>query len=87
MFQSLFLWIFRSYDVTNTKLEKAKEVSILVLMDFPFLQEGEVAMIREYVEVSILVLMDFPFLLNSMKELKQYWKQFQSLFLWIFRSY
>ena len=38
-FQSLFLWIFRSYRIfKNYKRSSKSEVSILVLMDLPFLQ-------------------------------------------------
>ena len=37
-FQSLFLWIFRSYEKENLYISISKEsVSILVLMDLPFL--------------------------------------------------
>ncbi len=63
-FQSLFLWIFRYYsDLYRKNHKMASEVSILVLMDLPFLH---------YVRLNIYRVMDILF---------------QSLFLWIFRSY
>ena len=37
MFQSLFLWIFRSYRKAISNVISASDVSILVLMDLPFL--------------------------------------------------
>ena len=62
-------------------------VSILVLMDLPFLLEG-LKMISFFDErVSILVLMDLPFLQTVNSEYAHYVQTFQSLFLWIFRSY
>ena len=42
VFQSLFLWIFRSYGRGLSPMWTIDpNVSILVLMDFPFLQNGE----------------------------------------------
>ena len=41
-FQSLFLWIFRSYNKLLIEIPNAAEyVSILVLMDFSFLRETQ----------------------------------------------
>ena len=87
-------------------------VSILVLMDLPFLQNMDTFIRLNVEDVSILVLMDLPFL---QKKTKREWTEvkwrfnpcsygssvltvysapialsiwrFQSLFLWIFRSY
>ena len=42
--------------------EENGEVSILVLMDLPFLQHDQWALIKCIFKVSILVLMDLPFL-------------------------
>ena len=88
-FQSLFLWIFRSYNtmsllntnnnssfnpcsygssvLTFAKIQNSarwNSVSILVLMDLPFLPVPEVNIII-FICVSILVLMDLPFLLRK----------------------
>ena len=62
-FQSLFLWIFRSYEVYEGELVKIdKLVSILVLMDLPFLLFKNKKYYLRLGMVSILVLMDLPFL-------------------------
>ena len=62
-FQSLFLWIFRSYKLIQKFMKNWKIiVSILVLMDLPFLLKKEQESIFYTVQVSILVLMDLPFL-------------------------
>ena len=59
-FQSLFLWIFRSYDFKRFTKALEDYVSILVLMDLPFLLKMTGTLNRK--KVSILVLMDLPFL-------------------------
>ena len=60
-FQSLFLWIFRSYDFKRFTKALEDYVSILVLMDLPFLQKFPASLLQD-LTVSILVLMDLPFL-------------------------
>ena len=62
-------------------------VSILVLMDLPFLHNGERSQSDRPGDVSILVLMDLPFLRYDKDDNAYFIKKFQSLFLWIFRSY
>ena len=42
MFQSLFLWIFRSYSGKKLHSRRAWRVSILVLMDLSFLRDMRV---------------------------------------------
>ena len=113
-FQSLFLWIFRSYKlVKDNMLLSAVYVSILVLMDLPFLQVDSSQARKFDKQVSILVLMDLPFLQYLMTMTFLFTMkvsilvlmdlpflhveitindifipyEFQSLFLWIFRSY
>ena len=62
-FQSLFLWIFRSYILSRfcTPIG-TKFVSILVLMDLSFLHEIKEPKKAPNKPVSILVLMDLSFL-------------------------
>ena len=62
-------------------------VSILVLMDLSFLRMSQLAIIYYIYKVSILVLMDLSFLQAYTTSQYQAHGQFQSLFLWIFRSY
>ncbi len=62
-------------------------VSILVLMDLSFLQRIFFLTSKSTKCVSILVLMDLSFLRKRRKNQWEYWFMFQSLFLWIFRSY
>ena len=70
-FQSLFLWIFRSYYNSGYDYFENFCVSILVLMDLPFLRlkNNDYEIVLQ--EVSILVLMDLPFLLNIWKIIKR----------------
>ena len=56
-------------------------------MDFPFLLERLKQGYEVSKNVSILVLMDFPFLLKMRVSYELDLNRFQSLFLWIFRSY
>ena len=63
------------------------KVSILVLMDLSFLQRMKKAKKRLKNVVSILVLMDLSFLRVEIVEKQNLQIKFQSLFLWIFRSY
>ena len=87
-FQSLFLWIFRSYDLRlEIQFFSVVFVSILVLMDLPFLQRLSMKYMAEKALVSILVLMDLPFLRYQVSYECECMNMFQSLFLWIFRSY
>ena len=46
--------------------QQQADVSILVLMEFPFTQEGERGQ-REEIRVSILVLIEFPFTHSSVE--------------------
>ena len=62
VFQSLFLWIFRSYCKLYCRACSRIQVSILVLMDLPFLPKTGHSEIENTHWVSILVLMDLPFL-------------------------
>ena len=70
MFQSLFLWIFRSYLLSKVQISlSAKSVSILVLMDLSFLQNVRTDVKANHQRVSILVLMDLSFLQSILDEL------------------
>ena len=89
LFQSLFLWIFRSYALNyDDYLQQGVDVSILVLMDLPFLQPSWLPHRKKLAGCfnpcsygsSVLTKMK-----NTMKQVQVY--LFQSLFLWIFRSY
>ena len=85
-FQSLFLWIFRSYKVVDGEIGFAESVSILVLMDLPFLQ-------RTTYDNKLVIIGFNPCSYGSSVLTMQEFKitsdesGFQSLFLWIFRSY
>ena len=87
VFQSLFLWIFRSYADLEDELRVYKQnVSILVLMDLPFLQSHIAGMENAIFgfnpcSYGSSVLTSQYGILNFCDE------AFQSLFLWIFRSY
>ena len=62
-FQSLFLWIFRSYRfIFQSNQRLYVFVSILVLMDLSFLLKRDYSNGGSIRNVSILVLMDLPFL-------------------------
>ena len=54
-------------------------VSILILMDYQFLQENK-DLGDDKMKVSILILMDYQFLLIDDHELEIYYWRFQSLF-------
>ena len=86
-FQSLFLWIFRSYAASEKEINKFLEsVSILVLMDFPFLQDctrNQLIKLEEFQSLFLWIFRSYK-LLQVCKP--RFW-MFQSLFLWIFRSY
>ena len=88
-FQSLFLWIFRSYiNQFIYCVINVNGVSILVLMDLSFLQNGyEVSKNNDFWFQSL-----FLWIFRSYKVVGDYQYSndtdlFQSLFLWIFRSY
>ena len=68
-------------------MNNVDKVSILVLMDLPFLRCRGLYSTYTKSSVSILVLMDLPFLQQQMNPTLCSSQRFQSLFLWIFRSY
>ena len=86
-FQSLFLWIFRSYNKTingmNGLQGKFQSLFLWIFRSYynPNGNNGNCH------RVSILVLMDLSFLQPNNIRLFQTYGRFQSLFLWIFRSY
>ena len=88
-FQSLFLWIFRSYEKMATFRKIHTEfVSILVLMDLPFLQKYITEIVAEQVQLfQSLFLWIFRSYVPGRCQHKRKLPGFQSLFLWIFRSY
>ena len=72
LFQSLFLWIFRSYVLVSMNYESLKlGVSILVLMDLSFLPVRCYCLFSVQSNVSILVLMDLSFLRTEFKIILQ----------------
>ena len=87
-FQSLFLWIFRSYLLAIINILMIQIlVSILVLMDLSFLQIVLYPNKEYDIEFQSLFLWIFRSYApkKADKEVKE--ETFQSLFLWIFRSY
>ena len=88
MFQSLFLWIFRSYSGKKLHSRRAWRVSILVLMDLSFLRHvNRYASINSILSFNPCSYGSFVLTLkHTFDHIKETLK-FQSLFLWIFRSY
>ena len=86
-FQSLFLWIFRSYRVTLRVWKMRFLVSILVLMDLPFLLVNTVYWIFAMKRFNPCSYGSSVLTLRRGAVLLLHWIEFQSLFLWIFRSY
>ena len=89
LFQSLFLWIFRSYlHKLMTDYVIIEKFQSLFLWIFRSYLEPVVAGCNFQGTVSILVLMDLSFLLiQVIEDCSNVLNEFQSLFLWIFRSY
>ena len=88
MFQSLFLWIFRSYDSKRIELSAINNcVSILVLMDLSFLRVELVQELMLHTAFQSLFLWIFRSYFKVDGNFSRLMAEFQSLFLWIFRSY
>ena len=87
MFQSLFLWIFRSYRLGRWHTYALPDCFNPCSYGSSVLTEKIRYYKSVYQIVSILVLMDLPFLPSVYMTKDEILKLFQSLFLWIFRSY
>ncbi len=86
-FQSLFLWIFRSYKwLENTSRSASVRFNPCSYGSFVLTKAARNAYTVTQ-RVSILVLMDLSFLRSKWLENTSRTDLFQSLFLWIFRSY
>ena len=87
-FQSLFLWIFRSYTLKELSQTDIDTLSFNPCSYGSFVLTKAIEEEKQYgIYVSILVLMDLSFLQKSLDIIADMLVKFQSLFLWIFRSY
>ena len=87
MFQSLFYWITYSYYLQDYREDHQRDVSILILLDYLFLQSQTVQKVYLVSNCFNPYFTGLPILINPEGVAKGLLAGFQSLFYWITYSY